>query len=192
MGKFLLKTALKFSHELLDECIDLGDSVVDATMGNGHDTLFLAQLVGSDGHVYAFDIQEKAIESTQQKLKDQHIKHVSLIKDGHEKVLEHLPTHTKIKAAIFNLGYLPHGDKSITTTSQTTITAITSLLNILEEKGRIVLVLYSGHDEGMCEKKDVLAFTQLLPQETYSVLTYQFINQQNNPPSVLCIERKRA
>ncbi|WP_270279751.1 tRNA (mnm(5)s(2)U34)-methyltransferase [Vagococcus bubulae] len=188
----MLKTALHFSHQLLSECINPGECVVDATMGNGHDTVFLSQLVGETGHVYAFDIQDKAIESTQKKLTEQSIQNATLIKDGHEHAVSHLPYNIKIKAAIFNLGYLPRGDKHITTTSNTTLTAINQLLSILEESGRLVLVLYSGHEEGMSEKNDVLAFAETLPQDNYSVLTYQFINQQNNPPSVLCIEKKRA
>lgn len=190
--KKMLKTALHFSHQLLTECIIPGDTVIDATMGNGHDTLFLSKLVGYTGHVYAFDIQDKAIESTQKKITAQSIQNTTLIKDGHEYAVNHLPKNTNIKAAIFNLGYLPRGDKHITTTSDTTITAINQLLSILEEGGRLILVLYSGHEEGMAEKSDVLTFAQTLPQDMYSVLTYQFINQQNNPPSVLCIEKKRA
>lgn len=190
--KKMLKTALHFSHQLLTECINPGNIVIDATMGNGHDTLFLSELVGYTGHVYAFDIQDKAIESTKKKITAQAIQNTTLIKDGHEHAVNHLPENTKIKAAIFNLGYLPRGDKHITTTSDTTLTAINQLLSILEESGRLILVLYSGHKEGMTEKSDVLTFAQTLPQDMYSVLTYQFINQQNNPPSVLCIEKKRA
>jgi len=188
----MLKTALHFSHQLLSDCVCLGDTVVDATMGNGHDTLFLSQLVGNDGHVYAFDIQEKALQSTQKKVDDQQLKHITLIKDGHEHVLNYLPQGTTIKAAIFNLGYLPRGDKQITTTSPTTIAAITSLLSVLEPSGRIVLVIYSGHEQGVTERSDVLTYATNLPQDLYSVLTYQFINQKNNPPSVLCIEKKRV
>lgn len=188
----MLKTALHFSHQLLSECVQPDDVVIDATMGNGHDTVFLSQLVKETGHVYAFDIQEKALESTKKILEKQSIHNASLIKDGHQNVLTYLPDNTMIKAAIFNLGYLPRGDKQITTTSDTTISAISSLLTILVEGGRLVLVLYSGHKEGMNEKEDVLSFAETLPQDYYSVLTYQFINQQNNPPSVLCIEKKRA
>lgn len=191
-GLIMLKTALHFSHQLLSECLSSGDIAVDATMGNGHDTVFLSQLVGDTGHVYSFDIQDMAIQSTQQKVDEQEIKQVTLIKDGHENVLTHLPQDTKIKAAVFNLGYLPNGDKLITTTSPTTIAAISALLSILEPSGRLVLVIYSGHEQGVIEKSDVLEYASKLPQDTYSVLTYQFINQQNNPPSILCIEKKRT
>ncbi|APB30408.1 class I SAM-dependent methyltransferase [Vagococcus teuberi] len=188
----MLKTALHFSHQLLSDCVQPGDVVIDATMGNGHDTVFLSQLVENEGHVYAFDIQEKALESTRKKLEKQNIQNTSLIKDGHQNALTYLPDNTMIKAAIFNLGYLPRGDKQITTKSKTTLSAITSLLTILAEDGRLILVLYSGHDEGMSEKEEVLSFAETLSQDSYSVLTYQFINQKNNPPSVLCIEKKEA
>ena len=187
----MLKRSLHYSHDLLKEVVQLGDTVIDATMGNGNDTLFLAQLVGEHGHVYAFDIQEKAIKNTQQKLtENQCTEQTTLHLKGHEHIENLIPLDEVISAAIFNLGYLPKSDKSIVTKEDTTIKALIAILNRLKSKGRIILVVYDGHEEGKIEKREVLKFLANLPQEMYSVLSYQFINQRNNPPSLICIEKK--
>lgn len=187
----MLKRSLHYSHDLLKEVVQSGDTVIDATMGNGNDTLFLAQLVGEHGHVYAFDIQEKAIKNTQQKLtENQCTEQTTLHLKGHEHIENLIPLDEVISAAIFNLGYLPKSDKSIVTKEDTTIKALIAILNRLKSKGRIILVVYDGHEEGKIEKREVLKFVANLPQEMYSVLSYQFINQRNNPPSLICIEKK--
>ena len=187
----MVQSALHFSHELLEKRVQSGDSVVDATVGNGHDTLFLAHLVGKTGHVYGFDIQEQAIQATQKHL-DEHgqASQVHLFQQGHEMVAQVLPNETSIQAAIFNLGYLPSGDKTIVTQAQTTLKSVEQLLPMLDKKGLIILVLYSGHEEGMKEKKAILKKVTELPQEKYNVLSYQFMNQKNNPPSLVVIEKK--
>ncbi|MGX7025691.1 class I SAM-dependent methyltransferase [Vagococcus hydrophili] len=187
----MLKTSLRYSHELLEAVIEEGDIVVDATMGNGNDTLFLAERVGKKGHVYGFDVQEQALANTTKRLEENDcLEQATLLLQGHETVGSILLDKT-IKAAVFNLGYLPKSDKHVVTHEATTITALIALLDRLEEKGRIILVIYDGHDEGKIEKKEVLSFVSELPQEKFSVLNYQFINQRNNPPSLICIERKK-
>lgn len=187
----MLQTALHFSHTLLKEVIKEGDSVVDATMGNGNDTAFLAELVGTKGDVYAFDVQEQALTATAKKLTDANLtKQVQLFHQGHETIETVLAKETLITAAIFNLGYLPKSDKTIITTPDTTKQALDALLPRLIPKGRIVLVVYYGHDGGEAELELVQEYCQNLPQEHYSVLTYQFINQRNNPPVLFCIEKK--
>ena len=102
-------------HAALSEIIELGDLVVDATMGNGHDTLFLSQLVGAEGHVWGLDIQEAALQSTQERLQESPFKNTTLTRASHERMHEHLPSHAigKIKAVVFNLGYLPRGPKTL-------------------------------------------------------------------------------
>lgn len=189
--KSMLKRSLHYSHELLKDVVSLGDTVVDATMGNGNDTLFLAKLVGEDGYVHAFDIQEQAMENTSQKLKEHNCeKQAKLHLIGHEFLGSVIDITEQISAAIFNLGYLPKSDKSIVTHETTTIKALEELLLRLKELGRIILVIYDGHNAGKIEKQEVLNFVASLPQEIYSVLSYQFINQRNNPPSLICIEKK--
>lgn len=187
----MLLSALRFSHPLLEEVIQPGDLVVDATMGNGNDTLFLAQLVGKKGRVEAFDVQQQALDTTYQRLKKEaSLEQVNLNLLSHDQVDTILKPTDSIKAAIFNLGYLPKGNKEIITKSKTTLQAIDKLLKQLAPKGRIIVVIYSGHPGGEIEKKEVLDYTKKLPQDVFSVLHYQFINQKNEPPMLICIERK--
>lgn len=186
----MLETAMRYSHTLLKECLHEGDCAIDATMGNGHDTLFLSQCVGENGKVIAFDVQPQAIEQTKQRLAENHCHNVQCILDGHEHLSHYLAENEPIKAAIFNLGYLPKSDKTIITHSNTTIEALNALLQHLVPTGRIILVLYYGHEGGEEEKEAVLNFSQQLDQKQFNVLTYQFINQRNAPPICLCIEKK--
>lgn len=183
---------LPYARTLLQEVIQSGDTVVDATAGNGHDTLFLANLVGDNGKVISCDIQDEAIMATNERIQQANkSKRVELHHIGHEH-LNQLPSFqtAQIRAAIFNLGYLPKGDKRITTTGDTTIQAIEQIYSKLLKEGRIVLVIYHGHPEGKVEKDDVLHYVSNLPQEEAHVASYQFINQRNNPPFVVVIEKR--
>lgn len=185
----MLKTALHFSHQLLSDIVEKGDTVIDATMGNGNDTLFLAQLVDKTGKVYAFDVQKQALEKTAAKLGTAYPQ-ATLFLAGHEEINQKLSPVEKVKAAIFNLGYLPQSDKSIITQKETTISAMEAVLSRLLPTGRMILVIYYGHPGGEKEKTAVLNFCSQLPQEDFSVLTYHFINQKNNPPILVCVEKK--
>lgn len=186
----MLLNALHYSRALLKQFVKLGDTVVDATMGNGHDTLLLAQLVGEQGHVYSFDIQDIALTTTRQRLEHAQLTtHVTLIHDSHHQINHYI--QQPIHAAIFNLGYLPKGDHHITTTFQTTQQAVNQLLDKLLPKGIIILVLYSGHDNGL-EAQAIFNYAQQLDQQFYNVLQYQFINQRNAPPQVIVIEKKEV
>ena len=187
----MLQTALHFSHTLLKEVVQPGNYVVDATMGNGNDTLLLAELVGKTGKVYAFDVQEQALISTQKRLIDNDLEHrVQLIHDGHQHLDDYLGKDQEIHAAIFNLGYLPQSDKQVITLPETTRKALDSCLNHLVRKGRIIIVAYYGHEGGQEELETVSTYCRTLPQKLFNVLTYQFINQQNQPPILFCIEKK--
>lgn len=184
-----MQNALAFSHQLLKDVLQPGEIAVDATMGNGHDTLFLAQLVGRSGHVYACDLQAQALINTCQRLTNADLlSRVTLLECGHEELDRYLPEQ-KIKGAIFNLGYLPQSDKAVITLPKTTIAALEILLERLAYRGRIVIVCYYGHPGGQAELDEVRTFCQALPQKEYSVLNYQFINQQNQPPLLFCIEK---
>ncbi len=158
---------LPFARSLLTTTAGPGDTVVDATAGNGHDTLFLAELVGDTGTVISCDIQEEAIHATRKRLDEAgHVSNIHLHQIGHERLTEITRfTESTIAAAIFNLGYLPKGDKTVTTNGVTTIAAIKQLFAQLKPEGLIVLVIYHGHPEGKMEKDDVMAYIQSMPQE---------------------------
>lgn len=192
--KATLQPILTFAHTLLERVVGPGDVAIDCTMGNGHDTLFLANLVGQGGHVFAFDIQESAVAATGKRLAQHGItaQQVTRIQASHETLLEHIPAdaYPSCKAAIFNLGYLPGGDKRICTTPQTTIVAIDALLSILAPGGLVVLVVYPGHAEGAVEAAAVLQHCEAIPAATVNVVLYRILNNPNQPPFVIALEKK--
>lgn len=177
---------LPFARDLITKYIEPNATVIDATCGNGNDTLFLAQTLNHAGHIHAFDIQAQAIENSKEKTKD--YQNISYHLLGHEHVLQ--VVDTPVKLAIFNLGYLPKGDKSIVTIPETTIQAIQHIFSILETQGIIILVIYPGHAEGQIEKEAVLDFLSHVDQNTAHIFKYEFINQKNNPPFVVGIEKR--
>ncbi|QTU83490.1 class I SAM-dependent methyltransferase [Carnobacteriaceae bacterium zg-C25] len=188
-----LLNALHANHQLLKQHIQPGNTVIDATMGNGHDTLFLAQLVGQSGVVHAFDIQESAIIATQSKLEsaNAHLQ-CQLHHIGHECIDNILSPNEMIHAATFNLGYLPRADKNITTLPHTTLKALVSVLNRLVQHGIVTLVVYDGHDNGKVEKETLINFLTILNQQQFTVMTYAALNQQNNPPMLIMIQKRDA
>ncbi|MGE8206260.1 class I SAM-dependent methyltransferase [Heyndrickxia sp. NPDC080065] len=184
---------LDFAHTLLKEAINVNDIVIDATVGNGYDTAFLSHLVGSEGLVYGFDIQNEAILSAKKYLEEKNLTtNVVLFNKGHETIMNSIPMkhYGKISGAIFNLGYLPGGNKHIVTQANTTILAIKQLLEIIKPEGIIVLVIYHGHPEGAIERDAVINFVESIDQKKAHVLKYQFINQRNNPPFIIAIEKR--
>ncbi|RDW18755.1 16S rRNA (cytosine(1402)-N(4))-methyltransferase [Oceanobacillus arenosus] len=188
----MLKGILNYAHYLLEEAINQDEIVIDATCGNGNDTLFLSELVGEHGKVLAFDIQKEAITATRQRVIEHERTNVFLIHDSHENIAKYLPANKdeKISGAIFNLGYLPKSDKKIITKPDSTITAIDTILEHLRKDGIIVIVVYHGHEGGKEEKEAILKHLFHLDQQQYSVLRYGFINQKNDPPFILAIQKK--
>ncbi|HZH59779.1 MAG TPA: class I SAM-dependent methyltransferase [Metabacillus sp.] len=187
-----LQRILPFAKQLLETSVSKGDIVVDATIGNGHDTVFLAKLVGEKGKVYGFDIQEQAILNTRDRLMTENIvEQVTLVQQGHQHIQTVIADEHKgsIAAAMFNLGYLPGGDQSIVTGPDTTISAIQQLLAIMKPEGMIVIVIYHGHEEGQVERDALMDFVKTIDPRDAHVLQYQFINKNNNPPYIVAIEK---
>lgn len=178
-----MKKPLEMAHDFLAQVITQEDIVVDATMGNGHDTLFLAKLAKQ---VYAFDIQEQALEKTSQRLQEAGLTNAELILQGHETVDQFV---TEAKAGIFNLGYLPSADKSIITQPQTTIESLDKLCQMLIKGGRIAIMIYYGHEGGDLERDAVLDYVSQLSQQEYTATIYRTLNQINNPPFLVMIEK---
>ena len=192
---------LEMAHWMLKDIINTNDVVVDATMGNGYDTQFLAEL---GANVYAFDVQEEALNATEKRLDDAGIKNqifeknlsnlltepsVNLVLSGHEKLSEYVKE--PIKAAFFNLGYLPKTDKSVVTKADTTLTALDALTNQLVVGGRIAIMIYYGHEGGMEEKNAVIKWTSSLPQKDWEVTSYAPLNQIHTPPILVLIEKRK-
>ena len=179
-----MQRPIHLSHAFLEEVLDSQAIAIDATMGNGNDTLFLAQRAKT---VYAFDIQEQALTKTQKRLTEAGLTNAHL----------HLMSHADldrvvsqpVRAAIFNLGYLPSADKTIITHAQSTLTAINKILALLEIGGRVSIMIYYGHDGGSEEKDAVLKWVSQLDQCLFTVMQYKPLNQINTPPFLVMIEK---
>lgn len=180
----MIKRPLHLSHDFLAEVLDDGAVAVDATMGNGNDTAFLAQHAKK---VYAFDVQEQALKSTQELLEKQAISNAQLILDGHQNLDKYVSE--PIRAAIFNLGYLPSADKTVITKPDTTLVAIEKILERLEIGGRLAIMIYYGHEGGDMEKDAVLEYVNQLDQRLFTAMLYQPLNQINQPPFLVMIEK---
>ena len=180
-----MEKIIDFAHNIILKKVNNNDICVDMTIGNGNDTLFLCNICK---FVYGFDIQQCAIDNTTNLLNNNHKNNYELFLTSHENVDQFVKE--KVKAFIYNLGYLPKGDKSIATNYDSTIVSINKALNLLDNKGIIVLVIYSGHKQGEIESIEVEKYVKNLSQKEYEVVKYQFINQINNPPYDIVIERK--
>ncbi|RCW55658.1 class I SAM-dependent methyltransferase [Halanaerobium sp. ST460_2HS_T2] len=184
-----LFNAVEFSHLLLKKTLKPGDKALDATAGNGYDTKFLAELVGAEGKVFSFDIQKEAVNNTQKLLQTADLeKNVKIIKASHAELDSYL--EDKINAAIFNLGYLPGGDKKIITRAKSTVKALKKTIKLIENDGIVVLVIYSGHPGGDDERDAVLKFVSDLDYKKYNVLNYKFLNQPGPPPQVVAVKKR--
>lgn len=187
--RFMLLNILQFVQHCIRQAIKAGDTVIDATAGNGHDTVFLAQCVSSDGQVLAFDIQPAALEITRHKLLQLDLlSRVQLIQSGHERMQEFCDD--RVSAIMFNLGYLPGADKQFTTQAASSLQAIQAGLNLLAKDGLISIVLYPGHEQGKIEAILVEQWAANLPQKEVTVLQYRFMNRVNNAPYALLLQKR--
>lgn len=157
-----------------------GGTVVDFTMGNGHDTLWLAQQVGETGKVYAFDIQPKALESSEKLLRESGCpQNYTLILDSHANVEQYVKE--PICAGMFNLGYLPGSDKSVTTLRESTMKAVEGALRLLEDDGGLLIAVYPGHEEGSLEGKMLDEFFATLDRKKICVSKLMIVNSPTSP-----------
>jgi predicted methyltransferase len=157
------------AQQLVRRTLQPGDIAIDATAGNGHDTRFLASVVGATGMVYGFDIQPQALERTAQALRDADFSGVQLVLRDHAEMLRAIPgdLHGRISAVMFNLGYLPGGNKALTTRVESTVTAIRSSLTLLRPGGIITIIAYPGHPGGDDETAAVEAELLGLERTSY-------------------------
>lgn len=157
-----------------------GDVCVDYTMGNGHDTEFLSKAVGESGRVYAFDIQLAALNSTAANLEKAGCPdNYTLFCASHHRVKEFV--HEKVKAGMFNLGYLPGSDKKITTLRHTTLAAIDAAIELMDKDAIILIAVYPGHAEGDIEGQLVNERLSKLDRKLYTVACFKMVNSPTSP-----------
>lgn len=158
---------VEWAHFALQRLVHPEGLVIDATVGKGQDSLFLTRLIGVTGHLFGFDIQETALASSRKTLTDAGVSETqfTFFPHSHAEMHLHLPAKTRkaVNAIVFNLGYLPGGDKSVTTLAQTTLAALTSSMDLLAPRGVISITTYPGHHAGQQEASAVSKWVEALP-----------------------------
>ncbi|RKP53881.1 methyltransferase domain-containing protein [Cohnella endophytica] len=172
-----------------------GDIAVDATAGNGSDTLFLARTVGPKGTVFAFDIQAEALESTRRRLESEAMQEelatVALVREGHENMSEAIPVerHGRIAAVMFNLGYLPGAESDVITHPASTLAALESALRMLRPGGIVTVVVYPGHEGGQTEADAVSSWAEAVSPAIAQTVVYRF-PQKLYSPYLIALNKK--
>lgn len=188
MRKIDFGSARKWAEELHGSLLTQGDTAIDATMGNGYDTERLCNLVGDTGRVYAFDVQEAAVESTRQRLeKAGLLDRAELILAGHERCAELAPEGVALAA--FNLGWLPGTEHSVTTRVETTLTGANACLTLLRPGGVLTICVYPGHAEGARELAALTEWAEALDPDLYDSISRGYRNQPNDPPVLIAVKR---
>lgn len=188
-------SVLSQAQRFVTERVRPGDFVVDATAGNGVDTLFLSGLAGPGGKVFAFDVQAAALEQTQKRLdaagEQAMLAPVTLLHTGHEHMAESIPEayHGHISAVMFNLGYLPGAEHSVITKPPTTLTALEAALKLLRTDGILSAVVYPGHEGGHEEAQAVEAWVSALPSSLAQSIVYRF-PQKPAAPYLLALNKR--
>ncbi|MDD4169022.1 MAG: class I SAM-dependent methyltransferase [Desulfotomaculaceae bacterium] len=182
-----LRSAVHLAHLFIGEVLTHGGTAVDATAGNGYDTLFLTRQVGPAGRVYAFDVQEQALLKTRKLLEEHSLAwQVTLFQAGHEE-MDRLVCGP-VDAVLYNLGYLPGASHELITQPETTIASLRAAIGLLSRGGRIGLVGYPGHPGGEAECNAVIQFASCLDHALYSVIKISMVNRAGNAPVVILIE----
>jgi methylase of polypeptide subunit release factors len=182
----VLGGAVGFSHFFLRQAVHPGDRVIDATCGRGQDTLFLAELVGSCGEVWAFDVQEEALAETAGRVSSAGCSPwVRLVRAGHECLSAYV--REPVRAVVFNLGYLPGNSAGLVTRPETTLAALDQSLQLLLPGGMIVLAIYTGHQGGEEEAARVEAWARGLSSREFNVWRSRQLNRSDSAPYVLIV-----
>lgn len=186
--KETLRGAVPLSHYFLRQRVRPGDYVVDATCGNGMDTLLLAQLVGEGGRVWGFDVQACALQATRKLLAEKGcLARATLIEAGHERLAEYVPEG--VTAAVFNLGYLPGGDNDLVTLPGNSVAALEQAASLLKPGGVITIALYTGHPGGPEEAAAVEQWGAGLPPRNFNVWCSRQLNRPSVAPYLVLVEK---
>ena len=183
-----LKSARHWARELHAAAVGEGAIVVDATMGGGGDTLDMARLVGETGYVYAFDVQQDALERTRARLAAEGLEaRATLICDGHQ----HMEKYVRgpVDAVLFNLGWLPGSDRRVTTRVDTTLQAVNAALRLLKKGGLLTVCAYPGHAEGAAERDALIEWARALDRRAYQCMLRAYLNQPENTPLLIAVEK---
>lgn len=172
-----MKPHIQLAHTFWKQLVHMDDTVVDATCGNGYDSHVLAKL--GVGKLFCFDIQERAIVITKTRLEG-YLERVTFVHGSHSTLKEALQG-LQPKLIVYNLGYLPGGDKSLTTELASTIESLHSAIECIAPGGAISITCYPGHKEGKIEEAAVVRFCQDLAPKEWTVSSHSWLNRSNHP-----------
>ncbi len=180
------------AHTLVQEVLRPGGIAIDATVGNGHDTQFLADCVGPTGTVYGFDIQASALAATALRLAANGLDNALLLQRSHAEMISALPErlHGAVNAVMLNLGYLPGGDKSVTSRTDSTIAAIRDALTLLAPSGLMTILAYTGHNGGADEALAVEQFLKELRPVEFEVWEPALAAERKSVPRLFVVRRQ--
>jgi tRNA G37 N-methylase Trm5 len=181
---------LDLAHAYWAKIVCQGDTLVDATCGNGHDTCLLAQM--RPKVVYSIDIQPEALQSAKTlintHLSEEEQNKIKWILASHE-VFPSEIHEASVKLIVYNLGYLPGGNKSIVTQPETTLRSLQQAEKLIVPGGCISVTCYPGHPEGAREEKELLDYTSRLDPQEWSCCHHRWLNRRLSP-NLLFIQRK--
>lgn len=181
---------LGIAHTFLEQHITPGSFCIDATAGRGRDTAFLCRLVGEQGKVLAFDIQQEAVEATRIRLKEEGLDAIGeVVLDSHIHMDQYAQPGT-VDAVVFNFGYLPGGDHRIFTRPETSIPAVEQGLSLLREGGVLCACVYHGGDTGYEERDALMDYFATIDSKVYTVLVCDFRNRPGDPPIAVLIWKR--
>jgi SAM-dependent methyltransferase len=182
----LFDSPLVLAHHFFSQVLSSDDIVIDATCGQGFDSLYLIPLIPS-GHLHAIDIQKQAIDSTAKKL--EMFKNFTLHHTSHEIFPKEIKKDT-VKLVVYNLGYLPKGDKEITTKTETTLNSIKNSLDLIVHGGVVSIMCYPGHPEGEKELQAVVDFSKNLEKFSFLTSIHKLLNRDKAPVWIVIQKKK--
>lgn len=185
------RSARFWAAELIEGALYEGAHAVDATLGNGHDALWLCGLVGEEGHVYGFDVQAEAVERSRTRLIDAGVENrATLILDGHQNMRNYVEPESA-DVVMFNLGWLPGAAHGVTTRTDTTLQAVNAALDVLKEDGLLTICVYPGHEEGAREREALLTWARNLNEREYDTMLRCYLNQSGEPPLLIAVKKNK-
>jgi len=187
----LFQSHIDLAHRYWKELVLPGDTIIDATCGNGHDTLVLCKL-DADA-VYGIDLQQSAVNNTNQLLKQnlspQQLSRVKILLHSHACFPAEIPENS-VRLIVYNLGYLPGGNKNITTMVETTLASLEAARKLLLPGGAISITCYPGHEEGQKEKNAIIDYASKLSPQVWNCFEFSSLNRKQ-APSLLLLQKTK-
>ena len=172
------RSARFWAAELIERALYPGAVAVDATLGNGHDALWLC-------------VQKEAVDRSRARLVEAGVEaRATLILDGHQNMISYVPPESA-EAVMFNLGWLPGAAHGVTTRTETTLQAVHAALTVLKEDGVMTVCVYPGHEEGARECDALLSWARGLDERSYDVMLRAYLNQSGDPPLMIAVKKNR-